>query len=356
MGSVVLNKSSEHNGAGALPGGNPAEWSGLRVRATELDCAFESLSLDDRLLGMRREVRGKIIFTTSFGLEDQMILDSLRRLQVDVDIVTLDTGRLFAETYALWAESEQRYGIRIRAVYPQHDAVEALIAAHGINGFYDSSEARKACCHARKVEPLNRALAGAAAWVTGSGPVNPIPAARLGWSTSIGTAASSSSIRCPIGRATLCCSLRARGIFRSIRCMPRASPPSAAHLARVQSSQTSPSAQAVGGGSKIRKRNAVYTNAAGRRAIPVRCERKPPVLRGACSLGHGRFFDPQWPDLKSAVTLTYASARRSPMSRSSAAWSASNCAEGPEWIMRPRSMTIAACVNDKAMSACCSTR
>jgi hypothetical protein len=80
MGSVVLNKSSEHNGAGALPGGNPAEWSGLRVRATELDCAFESLSLDDRLLGMRREVRGKIIFTTSFGLEDQMILDSLRRL------------------------------------------------------------------------------------------------------------------------------------------------------------------------------------------------------------------------------------------------------------------------------------
>jgi phosphoadenosine phosphosulfate reductase len=167
MGSVVLNKSSEHNGAGALPGGNPAEWSGLRVRATELDCAFESLSLDDRLLGMRREVRGKIIFTTSFGLEDQMILDSLRRLQVDVDIVTLDTGRLFAETYALWAESEQRYGIRIRAVYPQHDAVEALIAAHGINGFYDSSEARKACCHARKVEPLNRALAGAAAWVTG---------------------------------------------------------------------------------------------------------------------------------------------------------------------------------------------
>jgi phosphoadenosine phosphosulfate reductase len=166
MRSGESKKSSE--GAEVLSSDvTSTEWSGLRVRAAELECALELLSLEDRLLSMRREVRGKIIFTTSFGLEDQVILHSLRQHQIDVDIVTLDTGRLFPETYALWAESEQRYAVRIRAVYPQHAAIEALVSAHGINGFYNSPEIRKACCHARKIEPLNRALTGAVAWVTG---------------------------------------------------------------------------------------------------------------------------------------------------------------------------------------------
>jgi phosphoadenosine phosphosulfate reductase len=139
----------------------------LRVLATEIECALESLPVEERLLGMRREVRGRVIFTTSFGAEDQVILHLLARHQLEIEVVTLDTGRLFPETYALWAESEHRYGVRVRAVYPQHAAVEALIAAHGINGFYSSVEVRKSCCEARKIEPLNRALAGAAAWVTG---------------------------------------------------------------------------------------------------------------------------------------------------------------------------------------------
>ena len=107
------------------------------------------------------------MFTTSFGLEDQVILHALRQHQIDVEIVTLDTGRLFPETHDVWMESEQRYGIRIRSIYPQHAAVEALVAAQGINGFFHSRDARVACCHVRKVEPLNRALAGAAAWITG---------------------------------------------------------------------------------------------------------------------------------------------------------------------------------------------
>jgi phosphoadenosine phosphosulfate reductase len=107
------------------------------------------------------------VFTTSFGLEDQVILHALRQHQIDVEIVTLDTGRLFPETHDVWMESEQRYGIRIRSIYPEHAAVEALVAAQGINGFFHSRDARVACCHVRKVEPLNRALAGAAAWITG---------------------------------------------------------------------------------------------------------------------------------------------------------------------------------------------
>ena len=121
----------------------------------------------ERLVRFRAAVDGRIVFTTSFGLEDQVLLHHLCEAGIDVDVVTLDTGRLFAETYATWEETERRYGRRIRAVYPRHDALEALIAGQGINGFYQSREARAACCDVRKVEPLARALAGASAWITG---------------------------------------------------------------------------------------------------------------------------------------------------------------------------------------------
>jgi phosphoadenosine phosphosulfate reductase len=82
-------------------------------------------------------------------------------------VVTLNTGRLFPETFELWARTEQRYGRRILAVYPDRAGVEPLVALQGIDGFYASVEARHACCAARKVEPLRRALAGAVAWITG---------------------------------------------------------------------------------------------------------------------------------------------------------------------------------------------
>lgn len=107
------------------------------------------------------------MFTTSFGLEDQVILHLIAEHAIDVEVATLDTGRLFRETYELWAETERRYGRRIRAIYPQNESLEALVEKHGINGFYASRDAQLACCHVRKVEPLNRALAGAAAWVVG---------------------------------------------------------------------------------------------------------------------------------------------------------------------------------------------
>ena len=81
--------------------------------------------------------------------------------------MTLDTGRLFPETHALWAQTERRYGRRIRAIHPRHDDLEALVERQGINGFYESRAARAACCFVRKVEPLNRALDGARAWIAG---------------------------------------------------------------------------------------------------------------------------------------------------------------------------------------------
>ncbi len=116
---------------------------------------------------VRDAVPGRIVFTTSFGIEDQAVTHLILKQKLAIDIVTLDTGRLFAETHAVWAETELRYGARIPAIYPDTAAVEALVRRQGIDGFRDSVEARKACCEVRKVAPLARALAGAAVWVTG---------------------------------------------------------------------------------------------------------------------------------------------------------------------------------------------
>src|ERR1700761_7368643 len=146
----------------ALPG---ADRKSLAVQAASLNAALSSLPPAERLARFRSEVAGNLVFTTSFGLEDQVILQMICERGLDIDIVTLDTGRLFPETYELWAETERRYGRRIRAGYPRHEKLEALVEKHGINGFYESVEVRQSCCHVRKVEPLNRALAGAAGWI-----------------------------------------------------------------------------------------------------------------------------------------------------------------------------------------------
>ena len=121
----------------------------------------------ERLASLRAAVAGRIVFTTSFGLEDQALTHMIFTRTLDVEVVTLDTGRLFPSTYKLWQETEERYGRRIRSYHPDARALAAWVADAGINGFYHSKAARLDCCNIRKVEPLDRALADAAAWVTG---------------------------------------------------------------------------------------------------------------------------------------------------------------------------------------------
>lgn len=121
----------------------------------------------DRLRSVRAAVPGRIVFTTAFGLEDQLLAHLIFTEKLEIDVITLDTGRLFPSTYKLWEETERRYGVRIRSYHPDASALAALIADSGINGFYFSKAARIDCCGVRKVEPLRRALAGAEAWVTG---------------------------------------------------------------------------------------------------------------------------------------------------------------------------------------------
>jgi len=121
----------------------------------------------ERLVYLRDAVHGPMVFTHGFGIEGQLIFHWICERDLDIDVVTLDTGRLFPETYALWSETERRYGRRIRAVYPNRAPLELMVARHGIDGFYQSKAARVACCAVRKVKPLERALAGAKAWITG---------------------------------------------------------------------------------------------------------------------------------------------------------------------------------------------
>lgn len=149
------------------PATNPPAAASLARRAAALDAAFGGADLSERLAGIVAQSVGPIVFTTSFGLEDQVLTHVIATAKLPVTFVTLDTGRLFPEVYALWQETEERYGILIRPYYPRHDALELLVRQNGINGFYASRDARKSCCDIRKVEPLGRALAGADIWLTG---------------------------------------------------------------------------------------------------------------------------------------------------------------------------------------------
>ncbi len=106
-------------------------------------------------------------FANSLGAEDMVLTDLIVKSGLPIEIFSLDTGRLPLETYDLMAAVQKHYGLKLKVYFPQSAAVESYVRQNGINAFYDSIELRKACCHARKVEPLQRALAGKKAWITG---------------------------------------------------------------------------------------------------------------------------------------------------------------------------------------------
>lgn len=121
----------------------------------------------DALASLASAYPSKVIFTTSFGLEDQMISDIIFRNNIPIRTVTLDTGRMFEATYKVWSNTLKIYKKPIEAFFPDRKEVEKLLTEKGPFSFYSSVENRKECCHIRKVEPLNRALKGMKVWVTG---------------------------------------------------------------------------------------------------------------------------------------------------------------------------------------------
>jgi phosphoadenosine phosphosulfate reductase len=128
---------------------------------------------DERIAMAAGRIREAVIafppaaFASSFGAEDMVILDLLHRLALEVEVFTLDTGRLPEETHALFAAVRARYGAEIRVLHPDAGELDAFVAAHGSNAFYNSIALRKRCCEIRKTHPLRRALQGKRLWITG---------------------------------------------------------------------------------------------------------------------------------------------------------------------------------------------
>ena len=128
---------------------------------------IDGLSVKDALALLAAKFPKKITFSSSFSFEDQLISHEILQNNLDISIFTLDTGRLFPETYSVWSNTKEKYNATITAYYPDHRQLQAFVEQKGPNSFYESVDNRKSCCYIRKVEPLKRALAGNEVWVTG---------------------------------------------------------------------------------------------------------------------------------------------------------------------------------------------
>lgn len=133
-----------------------------------LKIVAENKTLEEKLKQISNLIPGKIVFSTSFGMEDQVVSHAIFSQNIEnVEVFTLDTGRLFPETYSVWDKTQLQYNAKIKAFYPNSESIERYINENGINAFYNSVDLRKTCCFIRKVEPLNRALENATIWITG---------------------------------------------------------------------------------------------------------------------------------------------------------------------------------------------
>ncbi len=139
----------------------------MKELAEELNKRFKKSAPEEIIAWFLNEFDGKVAISSSMGVEDQIITHMAVNVKKDVDIFTLDTGRLFPETYDLIQQTNDHYGIRIHVYFPDNREVEDMVNTHGINLFYKSEANRKLCCDVRKLRPLARALKGLDAWICG---------------------------------------------------------------------------------------------------------------------------------------------------------------------------------------------
>lgn len=137
------------------------------MEIAKLKNKLKGLDVVQQLQHVAREFEGSIVFSTSFGWEDQVITDLIFKNNIPIKVFTLETGRLFPETYYVWNRTLEVYNQPIYAYYPQTESVQEMVNSKGPNSFYESVDNRKECCYIRKIEPLKRALEGNKLWVTG---------------------------------------------------------------------------------------------------------------------------------------------------------------------------------------------
>lgn len=138
-----------------------------KTKINVLNAQAKNLTAEEIIKLAYAEFGARVNFASSLGEEDQMITDMISKTATKIEIFTLDTGRLFQETYDLLAKTQKRYKLGFKIYYPDTAAVEKMVAERGINLFYESVENRKLCCGIRKVEPLKRALKNVDAWICG---------------------------------------------------------------------------------------------------------------------------------------------------------------------------------------------
>ena len=139
----------------------------LQDQINEWNKTLEGKSPEQVLAFFIEHFKDKIAFSSSLGLEDQAITHMTCNIDKSVRIFTLDTGRLFHETYSLISRTNERYDIHIEVFFPNYMEVEEMVNKKGVNLFYESIENRKECCRIRKIEPLKRAFNGLEAWICG---------------------------------------------------------------------------------------------------------------------------------------------------------------------------------------------
>ncbi len=138
-----------------------------KMELNKLKYELNDLDLVQQLQYLADKYSGKLVFSTSFGWEDQVITHLIFSNNIPIKVFTLETGRLFPETYYVWNRTLEVYKQPIHAYYPDTNAVQEMVNAKGPNSFYESVEHRKECCYIRKIEPLKRALADNEIWITG---------------------------------------------------------------------------------------------------------------------------------------------------------------------------------------------
>lgn len=137
------------------------------MKTEELKDLLEGRTIKDQLKELVRRFPGDVLFTTSFGIEDQVISHIIFENKIPIKVATLDTGRLFPETYKVFSETIKKYNMTINAYFPDHEAVEKMMTSKGPFSFYNSRDDRLECCRIRKLDPLNRALNSKKCWISG---------------------------------------------------------------------------------------------------------------------------------------------------------------------------------------------
>lgn len=141
------------------------------ITSADINSIIEKLqgkSPEDVLAWALEKFHPRVSLASSFGAEDVVVTDMLTRIRPDARVFTLDTGRLPQETYEVMASIQHKYPqLQLDIMFPQTEVVQKMVQEKGVNLFYDSVDNRKECCYVRKIEPLNRALAGLDAWITG---------------------------------------------------------------------------------------------------------------------------------------------------------------------------------------------